>query len=93
MSDNVVDYAIAILNINRKDKHMGKRNKISNMLQDLKGKGKEALGSTVGNKEMENKGKVEQTKAGLKDAGENVKDAASNVKDAASDAKDAITGT
>ena len=61
---------------------MSIRNKLSNMLQDLTGRGKEAVGSATGNKELENQGKVDQTKAGLKDAGESVKDAASNVKDA-----------
>jgi uncharacterized protein YjbJ (UPF0337 family) len=61
---------------------MSTRDKLSNKLQDLKGKGKEAVGSTVGNKELQTKGKVDQTKAGLKDAGENVKDATANAKDA-----------
>jgi uncharacterized protein YjbJ (UPF0337 family) len=61
---------------------MGMKDKISNKLQDLKGRGKEAVGSAVGNKDLATKGKVDQTKAGLKDAGENVKDAASNVTDA-----------
>jgi uncharacterized protein YjbJ (UPF0337 family) len=72
---------------------MSIRNKISNMLQDLKGRGKEAVGSTTGNKELENQGKADQTKAGLKDAGESVKDAVSNVKDAGESVKDAITAT
>jgi uncharacterized protein YjbJ (UPF0337 family) len=36
----------------------------------------------LGNKDLETKGKTDQAKAGLKDAGEKVKDAASNVKDA-----------
>jgi uncharacterized protein YjbJ (UPF0337 family) len=62
--------------------HMSIRDKVSNKLQDLKGKGKEAVGSTVGNEDLKTKGEVDQTKAGLKNAGENVKDAASNVRDA-----------
>jgi uncharacterized protein YjbJ (UPF0337 family) len=61
---------------------MGMKDKLANKLQDLRGRGKEAVGSAVGNKDLETDGKVDQTKAGLKDAGEHVKDAASNVTDA-----------
>lgn len=71
---------------------MGKRDKASNKVQDLKGKGKEAVGSATGNRDLEAEGKADQAKAGLKDVGEKVKDAAEDVKDAASDAKDAVTG-
>ena len=69
----------------RKEAIMGNRDKVSNKVQDLKGKGKEAVGSATGNHELEARGKADQAKAGLKDAGE-------KVKDAASDAKDAVTG-
>ena len=61
---------------------MGMMDKLSNKLQDLRGKGKEALGSAVGNKDLQGKGKGDQAKAALKDAGGHVKDAASDVKDA-----------
>jgi uncharacterized protein YjbJ (UPF0337 family) len=61
---------------------MGTKDKASNKAQDLKGKVKESVGSATGNDKLEAKGKTDQTKAGLKDAGEKVKDAASNVKDA-----------
>ncbi len=60
---------------------MGLKEKVSNRLQGLKGRGKEAIGSAVGNKDMAAEGRVEQTKAGLHDAAENVKDAASSVGD------------
>jgi uncharacterized protein YjbJ (UPF0337 family) len=93
MSEIVADYAVPVSSITRKEKHMSMRNKISNMLQDLRGRGKEALGSKVGNKDLESEGKADQGKAGLKDAGEKVKDAASNVKDAASNVKEALSGT
>ena len=43
---------------------------------------KETVGSSVGNKELENRGKSDQAKAGLKDAGEDVKDAVHKVEDA-----------
>ncbi len=49
--------------------------KLRNKLQDLKGKGKVEIGAIVGNKDMEQEGTVDQTKAGLKDAVEHVKDA------------------
>ena len=61
---------------------MATRDKASNKAQKLKGKVKEQVGSATGNKDLRNKGKSDQAKAGLKDAAENVKDAASNVKDA-----------
>jgi uncharacterized protein YjbJ (UPF0337 family) len=65
-----------------KETDMGTKDKASNKAQDLKGKVKETVGSATGNKDLRNKGKTDQAKAGLKDAGEKVKDAASNVKDA-----------
>ena len=61
---------------------MGTREKASNKAQDMKGKVKEKVGSSTGNKDLRNKGKTDQAKAGLKDAGEKVKDAGSKVKDA-----------
>ena len=61
---------------------MGTKDKASNKAQDLKGKGKEAVGSATGNRDLRTKGKSDQTKAALKDAGENIKDAASKVKNA-----------
>ena len=61
---------------------MGMKDKVINRFQDLRGKGKQEIGSLLGNKHLETEGKVEQTKAGLKDAGESVKDAASTAADA-----------
>ena len=54
---------------------MGTKDKISNKAQNLKGKGKETVGSATGNEELRIKGKTDQTKSSLKDAGEKVKDA------------------
>jgi uncharacterized protein YjbJ (UPF0337 family) len=59
---------------------MGTRNKASNKAQDLKGKVKETVGSATGNDDLRTKGKIDQTKSALKEAGESIKDAASNVK-------------
>jgi uncharacterized protein YjbJ (UPF0337 family) len=61
---------------------MGLKDKASNWLQKERGKLKQAAGSAVGNKDLETKGKVDQTKAGLKDALQSVKDAGSHAKDA-----------
>jgi uncharacterized protein YjbJ (UPF0337 family) len=61
---------------------MGMRDKASNKAQDLKGKVKETVGSATGNEDLRTKGKTDQTKASVKDAGEKLKDGVSNVKDA-----------
>jgi uncharacterized protein YjbJ (UPF0337 family) len=61
---------------------MSTKDRASNKVQDAKGKVKETVGSAVGNKDLEEKGKLDQIKAGLKDAGEDLKDAAEHVKDA-----------
>ena len=61
---------------------MGKKDKVSNKVQDLKGRVKEKVGSATGNEDLRTKGQTDQTKASLKDAGEKVKDALSNVKGA-----------
>ena len=61
---------------------MGTRDKASNKAQDLKGKVKERVGAATGNRDLETKGKTDQSKAALKDVGEKVKDAGSSIKDA-----------
>lgn len=64
---------------------MGIEDKGSNKAEDLKGKGKEAVGRAIGDDNLERQGKTDQAKSKVKDAGEKVKDAAAK-------AKDAITG-
>jgi uncharacterized protein YjbJ (UPF0337 family) len=54
---------------------MGLTDKAKNTAQDAKGKVKEAAGKTTDNHRLEAEGKADQTKASLKQAGENVKDA------------------
>jgi|HubBroStandDraft_5_1064220.scaffolds.fasta_scaffold421585_2 uncharacterized protein YjbJ (UPF0337 family) len=61
---------------------MGTKDRASNKMQDAKGKVKETVGSAVGNKDLENEGKTDQTRAGFKDAGEDLKGAVEHVKDA-----------
>jgi uncharacterized protein YjbJ (UPF0337 family) len=54
---------------------MGAGDKVSNKIDDLGGKAKEAAGRITGDKSTENDGKLDQAKSSLKDAGEKVKDA------------------
>ena len=61
---------------------MGTDDKIRNKAEDLVGKVKEAAGAVSGNEDQEAEGRMDQTKADFKDAGEQVKDAGGKVKDA-----------
>ncbi len=54
---------------------MSATDKAKNKIEDLGGKAKEAVGNVTGDRETRNEGKVDQSKASLKDAGEKVKDA------------------
>lgn len=57
---------------------MGVGDKVSNKIDDLGGKGKEAVGRLTDDERTRGEGKVDQAKASLKDAGEKVKDAFKN---------------
>ncbi|MFH5821836.1 CsbD family protein [Georgenia sp. AZ-5] len=61
---------------------MGLGDKMGHAAEEAKGKIKEATGKATGNEDMEAQGQAEQTKAGLKKAGEQVKDAGRDAKDA-----------
>ena len=61
---------------------MSNKDRASNRAQDAKGRVKEAAGSVTCNRDLENKGKTDQAKAGLTNAGEDLKDAAHKVKGA-----------
>ena len=61
---------------------MGTKDRASNRSQDAKGLAKEAAGSVTGNRDLKNKGKTDQAKAGMKNTGEDLKDAAHKVKGA-----------
>lgn len=54
---------------------MGISDKFENEAEKLKGKGKEAVGDATDDEDMEAEGQADQTKANLKQAGENIKDA------------------
>ena len=54
---------------------MGLDDKIKNAAEDATGQAKEAVGKGTDDENLEREGKADQTKANLKQAGENVKDA------------------
>jgi uncharacterized protein YjbJ (UPF0337 family) len=54
---------------------MGAHEKVSNKIDDVAGKTKEAFGKATGDHSTESEGKIDQAKSSLKDAGEKVKDA------------------
>jgi uncharacterized protein YjbJ (UPF0337 family) len=54
---------------------MATTDKARNTAQQAKGKVKEAAGKVTGNDKLKNKGKMDQRKGDLKQAGEKVKDA------------------
>jgi uncharacterized protein YjbJ (UPF0337 family) len=54
---------------------MATADKAKNTAQRVKGKAKETAGKVTGNDKLQSKGKVDQKKANLKQAGEKVKDA------------------
>ncbi|MDQ5856227.1 MAG: CsbD family protein [Actinomycetota bacterium] len=58
---------------------MGIGDKISNKIEQLKGKGKESTGRATDDERLENEGKADQGKANIKQAGEKIKDAAKNI--------------
>jgi uncharacterized protein YjbJ (UPF0337 family) len=54
---------------------MGLDDKIKNAAQEIAGKAKEAIGNATDNEKLVAEGKADQSKANLKQAGEDVKDA------------------
>jgi uncharacterized protein YjbJ (UPF0337 family) len=53
---------------------MGTHEKVTNKIDDVAGKAKEAVGRATGDDETRAEGKLDQAKSSLKDAGEKVKD-------------------
>jgi uncharacterized protein YjbJ (UPF0337 family) len=54
---------------------MGEHEKLSNKIDDVAGKAKEAVGKVTGDDRTTAEGKLDQAKSSLKDAREKVKDA------------------
>lgn len=57
---------------------MGLADKIENAVDSLKGKSKETAGAANGDETLRQEGKLDQSKADVKQAGEKVKDAFRN---------------
>ena len=68
--------------ITQRSNHVGTKDRASDRAQDAKGRVKEAAGSVTGNRDLKNKGKTDQAKAGMKNTEEDLKDVAHKVKDA-----------
>ncbi|RPA62341.1 CsbD family protein [Gordonia oryzae] len=60
---------------------MALEDKISNKIEDAKGKAKEVGGDITGDDSLKSEGKADQASAALKDGIESVKDAAGKIKD------------
>lgn len=58
----------------KKEQGMALGDKISNAVEDLTGKAKEAAGAATDDDELEAEGKADQTSASVKKVGEDVKD-------------------
>ena len=70
---------------------MGLDDRLENKVQDLAGRGKEAVGAATDDESLKSEGKADQAKAGLKDKVEDVKDKVSDATDKVADkVKDAI---
>ena len=54
---------------------MGAQDKLDNLADEKVGEAKEAVGKAQGDEDLEDEGRVDQTKADLKQAAEKVKDA------------------
>jgi uncharacterized protein YjbJ (UPF0337 family) len=61
---------------------MGAMDKLKNKLQMGKGRVKQDVGRSTGNRSMEAEGQGDRAAGGTKQAGEQVKDAGKNIKDA-----------
>ena len=70
---------------------MSTKDKIENKAEELKGRGKEAVGAATDDSSLRGEGTMDQMRAHAKQAGEKVKDAGEEVKDAAGKVKDALT--
>ena len=53
---------------------MSAADKLNNKVEELKGEGKEQVGSATGNEDLQAEGQADQASGNLKQAGEKVKD-------------------
>jgi len=61
---------------------MSGTDKLTNKIEELSGKGKQAVGDATDNRDLQAEGRADQGGAQVKQAGEHAKDAAKDVKDA-----------
>ncbi|GAB6857500.1 CsbD family protein [Microbacterium xylanilyticum] len=61
---------------------------VKNTGEKIAGKAKEAAGKVTDNEKLENEGRLDQTKADLKESGEHLKEGLENAGDRAKDALD-----
>jgi uncharacterized protein YjbJ (UPF0337 family) len=54
---------------------MSGTDKLTNKIEEVSGKGKQAVGDATDNRDLQAEGKKEETKGNLKQAGEKIKDA------------------
>ena len=54
---------------------MSGTDKLTNKIEEVSGKGKQAVGDATDNPDLQAEGQKEETKGNLKQAGENIKDA------------------
>ena len=54
---------------------MSGTDKLTNKIEEVSGKGKQAVGDATDNPDLQAEGKKEESKSSLKQAGENIKDA------------------
>jgi uncharacterized protein YjbJ (UPF0337 family) len=71
---------------------MGFADKAKDKAEELAGKGKAAAGDATDNPDLEAEGRMQESKADLKQAGENVKDTGDDVADALRSAGGAVKG-
>jgi uncharacterized protein YjbJ (UPF0337 family) len=71
---------------------MGLADKAKDKAEELAGKAKTAAGDATDNPDLEAEGRVQESKADLKQAGENVKDSGDDVADALRAASGAVKG-
>jgi len=54
---------------------MSGTDKLTNKIEEMSGKGKQAAGEATGDRDLQAEGNKEETKSNLKQAGEHIKDA------------------
>jgi uncharacterized protein YjbJ (UPF0337 family) len=91
-SDNPDDPARGCCRNENREVLMGFADKAKDKAEELAGKAKAATGDATDNPDLEAEGRMQESKADLKQAGENVKDSGDDVADALRAASGAVKG-